>query len=73
MLTEEVGQVYQAMAPLPLWFRYLVTYQEVDGTTGLTLGVLLALLYFILKVRKQSVYAATGQYEPVLKFWTNLL
>lgn len=52
MLTEEVGQVYQAMVPLPLWFRYLVTYQEVDGTTGLTLGVLLALLYFILKVRK---------------------
>ncbi|XP_030010323.1 E3 ubiquitin-protein ligase RNFT1 isoform X2 [Sphaeramia orbicularis] len=50
MLTEEVGQVYQATAPVPLWFRYLVIYQEVDGTPGLTLGVLLALLYLILKV-----------------------
>ncbi|XP_041750581.1 E3 ubiquitin-protein ligase RNFT1 isoform X2 [Coregonus clupeaformis] len=49
MLTEEVGQLYQAVAPTPLWFRYLVTYQKVDGNTGLTLGVLLALVYFILK------------------------
>lgn len=51
MLTEELGQVHQAMAPVPVWFRYLVTYQEVDGTPGLTLGILLALLYLILKVR----------------------
>uniref|UniRef100_A0A4W6EDD8 E3 ubiquitin-protein ligase RNFT1 n=1 Tax=Lates calcarifer TaxID=8187 RepID=A0A4W6EDD8_LATCA len=50
MLTEELGQVHQAMAPVSLWFRYLVTYQEADGTPGLTLGVLLALLYLILKV-----------------------
>ncbi|XP_034745947.1 E3 ubiquitin-protein ligase RNFT1 isoform X2 [Etheostoma cragini] len=50
MLTEELGQVHQAMAPVPLWFRYLVTYEEVDGTPGLTLGVLLALLYLILKL-----------------------
>lgn len=50
MLTEELGQVHQAIAPIPLWFRYLVTYQETDGIPGLTLGVLLALLYLILKV-----------------------
>uniref|UniRef100_A0A3Q3W6S4 E3 ubiquitin-protein ligase RNFT1 n=1 Tax=Mola mola TaxID=94237 RepID=A0A3Q3W6S4_MOLML len=50
MLTEELGQLHQAMAPVSLWFRYLVTYQEVDGTPGLTLGILLALLYLILKV-----------------------
>lgn len=50
MLTEELGQVHQAMAPVTLWFRYLVLYQEADGTPGLTLGVLLALLYLILKV-----------------------
>ncbi|CAL8266773.1 unnamed protein product [Merluccius merluccius] len=51
MLTEELGQLYQAQAPVPLWFRYLLTYQEVeDGATGLTLGVLLALLYLILKL-----------------------
>lgn len=50
MLTEELGQVYQAVAPVSVWFRYLVTYQEVDGIPGLTLGVLLALLYLIMKV-----------------------
>lgn len=50
MLTEELAQVHQALAPVPLWFRYLVTNQEVDSTLGLTLGVLLALLYLILKV-----------------------
>lgn len=50
MLTEELGQVHQATAPLPLWFRYLVTYQESEGSPGLTLGVLLALLYLILKL-----------------------
>ncbi|KAA8586445.1 hypothetical protein FQN60_000281 [Etheostoma spectabile] len=38
MLTEELGQIHQATAPFPLWFRYLVTYEEVDGTPGLTLG-----------------------------------
>lgn len=62
MLTEEVGQVHQAMAPVPLWFRYLVTYQEVDGTPGLTLGVLLALLYLILKLL--GLY---GQWTSLLK------
>ncbi|XP_047462872.1 E3 ubiquitin-protein ligase RNFT1 [Mugil cephalus] len=50
MLTEELGQVHQATAPAPLWFRYLVTYQETDGGPGLTLGILLALLYLILKL-----------------------
>lgn len=50
MLTEELGQVYQTVAPVPLWFRYLVTYTETDGTPGLTLGVVLALLYLIMKL-----------------------
>lgn len=50
MLTEELGQLYQVLAPVPPWSRYLVTYQEVDGNTGLTLGVLLALIYLILKL-----------------------
>lgn len=56
MLTEELGQVHQTIAPVPLWFRYLVTYQETEGTPGLTLGVLLALLYLILKVCSYSLY-----------------
>lgn len=54
MMTEEVGQVYQTLVPLPAWFRYLVTYQEEDGRTGLTLGILLALVYLILKVTTDS-------------------
>ncbi|TKS83645.1 RING finger and transmembrane domain-containing protein 1 [Collichthys lucidus] len=62
MLTEELGQVHQAMAPVSLWFRYLVTYQESDGTPGLTLGVLLALLYLILKLL--GLY---GQWTSFLK------
>ena len=63
MLTEELGQLHQAMAPASLWFRYLVIYQEADGAPGLTLGILLALLYLILKVdslklsRKRSMFA----------------
>ncbi|XP_026183297.1 E3 ubiquitin-protein ligase RNFT1 [Mastacembelus armatus] len=62
MLTEELGQVHQAMAPVSLWFRYLVTYQEADGTLGLTLGVLLALLYLVLKLL--GLY---GQWKSLLK------
>ncbi|XP_071316599.1 E3 ubiquitin-protein ligase RNFT1 [Trachinotus anak] len=62
MLTEELGQVHQAMAPVSLWFRYLVTYQEADGMPGLTLGVLLALLYLILKLL--GLY---GQWTSLLK------
>lgn len=50
MLTEELGQIHQAVAPVSVWFRYLVSYQEVEGTPGLILGVLLALLYLIMKV-----------------------
>ncbi|XP_024117072.1 E3 ubiquitin-protein ligase RNFT1 [Oryzias melastigma] len=50
MLSEELSQVHQAVAPVPLWFRYLVTIQETDGPAGLTLGILLALVYLILKL-----------------------
>ncbi|KAM9729337.1 E3 ubiquitin-protein ligase RNFT1 [Menidia menidia] len=60
-LTEELGQVHQATAPVPLWFRYLVTFQEADGAPALTMGVLLALLYLILKL--------LGLYSQ----WTSLL
>lgn len=62
MLTEELGQVHQAMAPVSLWFRYLVTYQEAEGALALTLGVVLALLYLILKL-----LALYGQWTSLLK------
>ncbi|XP_037126484.1 E3 ubiquitin-protein ligase RNFT1 isoform X2 [Syngnathus acus] len=61
LLSEELAQVHQAVAPVPLWFRYLVTYQEADGVPALTVGILLALLYLILKL--------LGLYEQ----WMSLL
>ncbi|KAK6322402.1 E3 ubiquitin-protein ligase RNFT1 isoform X1 [Coregonus clupeaformis] len=67
MLIEEVGQVYQALAPIPLWFRYLITYQEVDGNTGLTLGVLLALVYFILKLL--GLYGQWGSFQKTVRIF----
>lgn len=65
MLTEELGQVHQAMAPIPLWVRYLLMYQEVDGASGLTLGVLLALIYFILKIL--GLYGLLGSFQKTLR------
>ncbi|XP_061608644.1 E3 ubiquitin-protein ligase RNFT1 isoform X1 [Phyllopteryx taeniolatus] len=62
LLSEELAQVYQAVAPAPLWFRYLVTYREADGAPALTVGVLLALLYLILKLL--GLY---GQWTSLLK------
>lgn len=50
MFIEEMGQLYQVIAPVPLWFRYLVSYDEMDTSVGLTLGILLALVYLIMKV-----------------------
>lgn len=71
MLTEELGQVHQAMAPVSVWFHYLVTYQEVDGTPGLTLGILLAVLYLIMKVcsvkpRMRHLPKSFFKFPPVL-------
>ncbi|XP_061817680.1 E3 ubiquitin-protein ligase RNFT1 isoform X1 [Nerophis lumbriciformis] len=68
LMTEELGQVYQALAPVPLWFRYLVTYQESDGPPALTVGILLALLYLILKLLE--LY---GQWTSLLKTLRNFL
>lgn len=64
MMTEDVGQVYQTLVPLPAWFRYLVTYQEEDGHTGLTLGILLALVYLILKLL--GLYGQWGSLQKTI-------
>ncbi|XP_038615788.1 E3 ubiquitin-protein ligase RNFT1 [Tachyglossus aculeatus] len=50
MLLEELCQYYRAFVPIPVWFRYLVSYGELDSTAGWSLGVLLGLLYLILKL-----------------------
>ncbi|XP_072515320.1 E3 ubiquitin-protein ligase RNFT1 [Salminus brasiliensis] len=65
MIIEEVSQVYQVIAPVPPWFRYLVSYQEVDGSVELTLGVLLALLYFILKLL--GLYGQWGSLKKTVR------
>uniref|UniRef100_W5M819 E3 ubiquitin-protein ligase RNFT1 n=2 Tax=Lepisosteus oculatus TaxID=7918 RepID=W5M819_LEPOC len=67
MLTEEMGQVYQTVVPVPMWFRYLITYQEVDGSTGLTLGIFLALVYLILKLL--GLYGQWESFHKMLRIF----
>ncbi|XP_074079670.1 E3 ubiquitin-protein ligase RNFT1 isoform X2 [Macrotis lagotis] len=51
MLIEELCQYYRTFVPIPVWFRYLVSYGELGGNvTGWSLGILLGLLYLILKL-----------------------
>lgn len=55
ILIEELGQLYQFAAPVSLWSHYLISYQEADGFFGVTLSILLALFYFILKVKSTKL------------------
>ena len=50
MLLEELCQYYRTFVPIPVWFRYLISYGEFGNVTRWSLGILLALLYLILKV-----------------------
>uniref|UniRef100_A0A8D0HL71 E3 ubiquitin-protein ligase RNFT1 n=1 Tax=Sphenodon punctatus TaxID=8508 RepID=A0A8D0HL71_SPHPU len=50
MLLEELCQYYRMIVPVPVWFRYLIGNRELDGVLGWSLGVLLGLLYLILKL-----------------------
>jgi hypothetical protein len=50
MLLEELSQYYRTFVPMPVWFRYLISYGEFGNVTRWNLGILLALLYLILKV-----------------------
>lgn len=67
MLLEEASQVYQMIAPVPLWFRYLVSYDEIESSVGLTLGIILALLYLIMKVGSRK-HCYTGRLVCELRF-----
>ncbi|EHB17760.1 RING finger and transmembrane domain-containing protein 1 [Heterocephalus glaber] len=49
MLLEELCQYYRTFVPIPVWFRYLISYGELGNVTRWSLGILLALLYLILK------------------------
>ncbi|XP_073653675.1 E3 ubiquitin-protein ligase RNFT1 isoform X7 [Tursiops truncatus] len=50
MVLEELCQYYRTFVPVPVWFRYLISYGEFGNVTGWSLGILLALLYLILKL-----------------------
>ncbi|KAJ7422149.1 hypothetical protein WISP_38970 [Willisornis vidua] len=50
MLLEELCQYYRMFVPIPVWFRYLIARGELDSVLGWTLGILLGLLYLILKL-----------------------
>ena len=41
---------YRTFVPIPVWFRYLISYGEFGNVTRWSLGILLALLYLILKL-----------------------
>ncbi|KAI4895190.1 hypothetical protein NFI96_023717, partial [Prochilodus magdalenae] len=65
MFIEASSQAYQVIAPVPPWFRYLVSSQEVGGSVGLTLGILLALLYLILKLL--GLYSQWGSLKKTVR------
>ncbi|XP_052615884.1 E3 ubiquitin-protein ligase RNFT1 [Peromyscus californicus insignis] len=50
MLLEELCQYYRIFVPMPVWFRYLISYGEFGNVSRWSLGILLALLYLILKL-----------------------
>lgn len=50
MLLEELCQCYRIFVPIPVWFRYFVSYGEFGNGTRWSLGILLALFYLILKL-----------------------
>lgn len=45
-----IVSVLPNFVPIPVWFRYLISYGEFGNVTTWSLGILLALLYLILKL-----------------------
>ncbi|NWU65347.1 RNFT1 ligase, partial [Pterocles burchelli] len=67
MLLEELCQYYRMFVPIPVWFRYLIGYGELDGVLGWTLGILLGLLYLILKLL--SFFGQLRNFRQVLRIF----
>ncbi|XP_066492280.1 E3 ubiquitin-protein ligase RNFT1 [Tiliqua scincoides] len=67
MLLEEICQYYRRIAPIPVWFRYFIGLRETDGMLGWSLGILLALLYLILKLL--SFFGHLKNLKRVLKIF----
>ncbi|KFP72201.1 RING finger and transmembrane domain-containing protein 1, partial [Acanthisitta chloris] len=67
MLLEELCQYYRMFVPIPVWFRYLIAYGELDSALGWTLGILLGLLYLILKIL--SFFGQLRNFRQVLRIF----
>ncbi|NXS53699.1 RNFT1 ligase, partial [Brachypteracias leptosomus] len=67
MLLEELCQYYRMFVPIPVWFRYLVGYGELDSVLGQTSGILLGLLYLILKLL--SFYGQLRNFRQVIRIF----
>ncbi|NXT24068.1 RNFT1 ligase, partial [Syrrhaptes paradoxus] len=67
MLLEELCQYYRMFVPIPVWFRYLIGYGELDSVLGWTLGISLALLYLILKLL--SFFGQLRNFRQVLRIF----
>ncbi|OCT94967.1 hypothetical protein XELAEV_18012651mg [Xenopus laevis] len=50
MALEELAQCYCTLVSTPVWFRYLIDYGNLDSGAEWHFGILLALLYLILKI-----------------------
>ncbi|KAF7701105.1 E3 ubiquitin-protein ligase RNFT1 isoform X1 [Silurus meridionalis] len=61
MFIEELGQFYQVIAPVPPWFYYLLRSQKVESSVGVTLDILLALFYIILKLLELFTHVGSLQ------------
>ncbi|NXC81909.1 RNFT1 ligase, partial [Cercotrichas coryphoeus] len=67
MLLEELCQYYRMFVPIPVWFRYLIAHGELDTALGWTLGILLGLLYLILKLL--SFFGQWRNFRQVLRIF----
>ncbi|KAM7033155.1 E3 ubiquitin-protein ligase RNFT1 [Acridotheres tristis] len=67
MLLEELCQYYRMFVPIPVWFRYLIAHGELDTALGWTLGILLGLLYLMLKLL--SFFGQWRNFRQVLRIF----
>ncbi|XP_012424130.3 E3 ubiquitin-protein ligase RNFT1 [Taeniopygia guttata] len=67
MLLEELCQYYRMFVPIPVWFRYLMAHGELNTALRWTLGILLALLYLILKLL--SFFGQWRNFRQVLRIF----
>uniref|UniRef100_A0A8D2QI01 E3 ubiquitin-protein ligase RNFT1 n=1 Tax=Zonotrichia albicollis TaxID=44394 RepID=A0A8D2QI01_ZONAL len=67
MLLEELCQYYRMFVPIPVWCRYLMAHGGLDTALGWSLGILLGLLYLILKLL--SFFGQWKNFRQVLRIF----